>query len=221
MIKRALGALGLAVLAGCSNSTSSSYELLGPVLATVTGAFGGAAPAAGGFEATDEQMRAFPDPLMVVETEATGRRTGFLLQGTNRDTQTWASQDGVTLSFRQGQLVSSRGLGNDLMSVDSPDIRPGRGTVSRVRYRLGGDERVVRRRFDCTLSQSGGETLSIAGLPRSLRRVTESCVPSGAAAADGQAFENRYWITQGGAVIRSRQFLTRELGYLTITRING
>lgn len=217
-IGRGLAAMAVLAAAACSNETSSSYAMLGPALKTVLNR--GAPSAAGGFEATDAQLRAFPDPLIVVETEATGSTAGLLLQQRNRDTEVWASQDGVTLSLRGGQLNGSRGLGNDLLSVEAPDIRRGGARLWRERYELGGDEQVRRSRYDCRLADGGRPTLSVAGQARPVRLVIENCTAAVTGAIPA-SFENRYWIEEGGVIRKSRQYLTPAHGHLVITRING
>lgn len=68
-------------------------------------------------------------PTLLAELPKLSVSATMALFGRNGDVQTWKSADGVSLSFLDGVLVSSRGLGADVMSAD----------VSGTRAMLAGD----------------------------------------------------------------------------------
>lgn len=164
---------------------------------------------------SDAQLRAYPQDLLLVEIPSEGAEAGMVFVVQNRDTDTWTTPDGVSLSLRRGLLVRSAGLGVDLMSAEEGDVRAGARNV-RAHWYLDGDEVVRPVRFDCTLASRGGQSVDVAGIRYPARLVTERCL-----AADGERFENRYWIEPSGRIRQSRQYVSDQLGYVLISDIHG
>ncbi|GAB4288346.1 MAG: hypothetical protein Kow0058_08030 [Roseovarius sp.] len=114
-------------------------------------------------------------------------------------TVVWQTLDGVSLSFRDGILIASRGLGYDLMSADVSGTRAMlAGTMGTQYYPvhrsyLDGEDRTVFRSFQCRRAGGGPEG--------ALRRVDELCVGT------DRRFTNSYWLDPAGTVIRSRQWV--------------
>ncbi|TDL81808.1 hypothetical protein E2L08_03905 [Palleronia sediminis] len=206
----ALTALLATALAGCSSGgKDSAYgDILdralagGPILGN--GASGG-----DDIELSDAQINALPMNVLIVESETLGSRTGFVQAAVNRDTVTWQSDDRKQIVTRGGQLVGTIGFGNDLTSATAPTFNAPQ--ASRARYILGGDERVERVDYACTLGDGGTENVTVTGRVFATRVLTERCT-----SPTGPTFENRYWIDGSGAIRKSRQFATPGLGYLTI-----
>jgi hypothetical protein len=124
------------------------------------------------------------------------------------DVTVWQTLDGITLSMRQGLLVATRGLGDDLMSAEVDGVlallrgASGEGPVPHIRSRLDGEDRTEFRSYQCRRDAGGTD----AGL----RRVEVLCI------SPQDRFTNTYWLNSAGAVIRSP-----ALGHLESTRISG
>jgi hypothetical protein len=129
------------------------------------------------------------------------------------DVTVWQTLDGITLSMRQGLLVATRGLGDDLMSAEVDGVlallrgASGEGPVPHIRSRLDGEDRTEFRSYQCRRDAGGTD----AGL----RRVEVLCI------SPQDRFTNTYWLNSAGAVIRSRQWISPALGHLESTRISG
>jgi len=129
----------------------------------------------------------------------------------------WQTLDGITLAFRDGALKGTRGLGDDLMSADvSGDLAMLRGTGPgghhpHIRSYLDGENRTVFRSYQCrrtgTDRDSGHDETA-------LRRVTMRCV------SPHDSFTNVYWLDGAGAVIRSRQWVGPQIGYMETQRVS-
>lgn len=135
----------------------------------------------------------------------------------NAGTVTWLTGDGVTLTTRNGLIVASRGLGDDLMSADVSGVFPALedgGPGRRIHYRLDGDNRTRATEFDCKVTGEGTERVEIAGRAVEAIRVAESC------RGGGESFVNRYWISAQGRIVQSEQWLTPGVGAVTTRRLD-
>jgi len=136
----------------------------------------------------------------------------------------WQTLDGITLSFRGGSLIATRGLGDDLMSADVAGrlemLRNSRvssasegGYYPHIRSYLDGEDRTVFRSYQCRRvvptesdTESNGDS--------ELRRIEELCV------SPTDRFTNVYWLDPNGAVIRSRQWISPTLEHMETARVS-
>lgn len=223
--------VGLVVLlAGCSSDTSDRASVSSQTIGLVAGTIEArrqernAPPPA---EPTQAIVSQINEPLLFARRD-TGQQGGMLLEADRPPYKVWRGVDNVGFVMQGGVLVSTRGLGPDLYSAD-PGILPDRlrrreaGPVARLHRRLDGVDTMVTRRYYCTLTLQETETILIAEIPRSTRRLEESCrAVGGATGADLSAepvFENVYWVGDDATVWRSRQWLGPELGYVRIDQL--
>ena len=160
-------------------------------------------------------------PLLKVDVEKRGAVAVLGLLTQSNGTQTWVTADGITLTLRDGMIIASRGLGDDLMSAAVPasaTIARGTGSVERRHYYLFGGEIETLAPFTCALASKGRETLVVYSLSYAVTHVTEAC----AGTSDGAAvsFTNEYWIEGSGKIRQSRQWLGAGVGFLDLTEIN-
>ena len=134
----------------------------------------------------------------------------------NAGSITWLTSDEITLTTRNGLVVATRGLGDDLMSADISDVLPALadgGRATRIHYRLDGDNRTVEMRFACEVRGGGDEMLEIVGRRVATIHLVETC--QGA----GESFVNHYWLSLQGQLMQSRQWLTPGIGTVTTRRL--
>jgi len=120
----------------------------------------------------------------------------------NGGVTTWQAGDGVGVSTKAGLLLSTRGIGFDLMSssVDAPlAMIKGRGTGTAVREHrhLDGEDQEVLTRFECTYLHSKDTVL-------------ENC------ANKNLTIENQYWLDRSGDIWRSKQWSGARNGYILL-----
>lgn len=209
--KAALSALLIAGLAACGNDDTGREA--NPLLiaaktagGTLAGMRGGAAQEAPA-PRTPEQMaaealRVNPAPLILVGFESLGRTQVMAMTGQNGTMRTYMAPSKEALILRDGMVIGTRGLGNDL-SVAEPQtealIRAGRsGSAPRVMRYYSGDGLERPLSFDCATGPGPA-----AGV------ILESCEGHGA------RFQNSF-MPQGGHLPVSRQWLGPRLGYITI-----
>ena len=196
----ALFAAGL-LLTGCDrvNRVSDALELTGNVSGITPQPIG-------------------PDRLRV-SLPSTGAVAALAPVAQNSDVTVWQTLDGITLSFRRGVLVATRGLGDDLMSADvEGDInllrsRGGDGYYPHIRSHLDGEDRTVFRSYQCRRTGQAPTSVKVANQVMSARRIEVLCV------SRGDKFTNIFWLDGTGRVIKSRQWVSTAVQYMETERI--
>ena len=129
----------------------------------------------------------------------------------------WRTDDGFSLSTRNGVLVATRGFGGDVLSSQVPVRGTAPGPAfggEHVQMIRALDDRQVSVGFGCDLVDLGPETLEILGHRHTTRHVQEQCE-----ARKGQVV-NDYWVeARTGFVRQSRQWAGPEIGYLKTRRL--
>jgi Group 4 capsule polysaccharide lipoprotein gfcB, YjbF len=212
-----------AVLAGCGSEKSGPNPIVSAIgtmakqsVAKVKAKKVGDKPAA---KAVDPaELRATLEqsgkPVLRASSSALGLTSFLAISDAKADVLTWTSPDGATFSQRNGVLIQTRGLGADLMSAQVPSVGQllAGGTYQRIYYFLGGDDQGTRRTYDCTSSVIGQESIEILARTYTVTHVNEVCQrPSG-------KLGNDYWI-EGGAIRKSRQWVSGAIGYLEFERL--
>ncbi len=118
----------------------------------------------------------------------------------------WQALDGVGLTTRDGILVSTRGLGFDLMSTNTEGARAsiiGRAKTDATRQQryLDGEGQTVLIALKCSYSESANGSQSL---------VVEKC--SGA----GVPIQNKYWLNTRRDITKSVQWVSQRNGYMLL-----
>ena len=141
---------------------------------------------------------------------------------------TYRTADGVSLAFGGPELLRTRGLTEDIAAQISAPALPlqhalqlaiaadaGTTTHTRTIRRIGPLADVEITSFVCTFVNAGPDPQQILELTFATVRVEEAC--AGTSADRPEAFVNTWWIDPAsGRVWRSRQWVSREQGYLDI-----
>ncbi|MEY8842288.1 YjbF family lipoprotein, partial [Cribrihabitans sp. XS_ASV171] len=131
----------------------------------------------------------------------------------------WRTDDNVTLTMRNGVLVSTRGLGEDLLSsrVQVSGTQPGPSSGGEhVQYIRTAEYDSLQMPFACELVDLGPETIVIVERRHATRHVQQRCAgPSG-------EFVNDYWTDSGAGLIwQSRQWAGPGIGYMRFRRLTN
>lgn len=208
-LHRGLLILALLAVSGCGNDPETSQ---GTALAK-----GFLAKAKSAAPAQTPLTRAVLDqvetPVMVARLET---RQVFALIAKIEDNgavETWSTLDDITISQSDGVIVATRGLGGDLMSARVPAVfalRNDGGRHDRMHSFLDGEDQPVQRRFTCSVSALGAETIEIVEVKFSTRHFVENC------SGEGVAFRNDHWFDADGTLRKSRQWIGEDVGYLVL-----
>lgn len=167
---------------------------------------------------TREALDQSPTPLLLVEITSSGAQATMVPWVTGTDVTTWRSGDGISLSLRDGLLVATRGLRDDLMSADLSGtlaaLGRGAGTAYPVaRSHLDTQNRTLVTVASCDLRPQGPDPVESFGLVRPTLRYAETC-----SSAEG-GFTNIYWSDADGVIWKSRQWAGKSLGSLVIEHL--
>lgn len=152
---------------------------------------------------------ALSGPRLVVQIPLRKTTATLARIGVNADVETWITADNVSLSFRQGILVATRGLGFDLMGASATGTLAALSGAEKGVYRrqmryLTGDNHTTYLMAGCQMDHLATEVRS----GQTLQPFQESCV------AAGHKFTNLFWINASGTIQQSLQWVSPEVGYL-------
>lgn len=210
MRKRILVAgAAVAALAGCSASDVHRAQMFLP------GAASGIATSSVALDDLTMARLADSDvPLILASRD--GKVTGTFTQDAGDGTaEVWVSPEGTQMSMQNGILVAADLSGDALIRVEpaSPVTALAGASYVRAYHHTDGDGARVTS-YDCTMSAPRSETLSILDVRVPAATLTESCTgPSGA------TIENAYAVAADGTVVRSRQWVSADLGYVELDRL--
>lgn len=161
---------------------------------------------------TRSQIAAMNRP--VLQAAVPSRSSGALLvkAGQNGDAVTWLSPDGIGLTLRRGMLVATRGFGPDLITSDISAtlaaLRSGGSNLPRVHEYLTGSDRIQYLEFTCDLRDMGKQTAEVVEKQYVVDFIEEDC------SGHGLRFTNQYFLDSSGRILKSRQWIGPQLGYV-------
>lgn len=151
--------------------------------------------------------------MSVIDRDATGL---VPFGGRNGDTVTWMSAEGLSFSFRNGLLVGTRGLGDDLMGADVSGALASfsrGGNHTRTLDFMNGLDQIEQRRFQCATQRIRPDTITIVERTYATTVFEETCV-----GVSGE-FKNTYWRDASGVIWQARQWISDGEGYIGYQRL--
>jgi len=211
------------VLAGCGNDPGATggeaFLAAGRVLTEQVRAL--RPGAAGAPPVSRAAIGDFPDPLLHARIPGRGAEALLGVIAQSGETVTWATPDQITLTLKDGMVVATRGLGDDLMSAQVPDVAvlaaAGAGRALRRHFHIAGDEGRRREDFHCEIALLGPETIEVLERRHETLHLTETCADPATPATP--AFVNEHWIEPGGLMRRSRQWIGAGIGRIELQRV--
>lgn len=197
------------MLAGCAKIGGDPGARLARVMTGMMGARGGTGGGETVVRVAPAGDRGQAAARLYAELPSSGATATLAIETVNGTVTTWRTADNATLSFDDGVLVSTRGLGDDLMGAGAEKtlaaFAGGDAGPYRRQYRyLDGENHTVYLNAGCTVQGRGTEAVD----GRHLRRRDEVCETF------HSAFTNVFWFDSMGRVVRSRQWVGPEIGYV-------
>ncbi|MDA9666178.1 YjbF family lipoprotein [bacterium] len=166
---------------------------------------------------TRRKIDAAKIPVLFVELESgqNGTLTPYPGRGIG---QTWLGADGATITFEQGVLKASRGMGDDVMGGNSskPPWHKIEGSADYFRFLsyLDGNNKVYTVEFKCKIQISKDiQYLEILNVYFKTVLFQETC------SSKNNEIKNLYYIDESWIVRKSIQFHGKTLGYITTERL--
>ena len=167
---------------------------------------------------TRDKIDASGMEVLFVELESGKNGTSIKYPGANIG-EVWLGVDGTTLTFKNGHLIATRGLGEDLMSSEgtfpSFHLISGSTEYGKQQSWLSSDNQITSTNYSCTaVVENAREKITIFDKVFLVQRAIETCT-------DGDSkIENDYFFESNGVVRRSRQYHSPALGYLFVERLD-
>lgn len=216
LLKAALAVSLLSLPAACGDTLTASYTEKF-LKNNLTSAGKGKAAAQPPMRLSDA-LKASPSPMAALVSRGSNAKTLLQQVDTNGPYRTYFTPGGQSLTFRNGFVTATRGLGNDLMSSSFGEThalisarKSGSGTRT-LRY-LTGEGRTVELVFDCVITQAGNEHMIAGELNIRTQVMEESCTN------EHYSFSNGYQVAPSGMVVSSRQWLSPMTGYAAIDQL--
>jgi len=205
-------AFGLLMSCGPMAENSLGANFLKDRLAKASGT--SAAPQAAAAPAVDPAAIA-PGEVLIVTIMSRNAVAPLTKIAQNGDTVTWISPGKVSLTLKNGILIATRGLNEDLMGAEIAGVRAalaaGGGTATRTHSFLDSEDQIYLRRLNCTITPEGVEEIAAATGTRSAVKFKEHCE------GDQFIFTNNYWLdASSGQIVQSRQAVAPTTGFLQI-----
>jgi hypothetical protein len=155
--------------------------------------------------------------VLFVELESGKNGTSIKYPGTNIG-EVWLGVDGTTITFKNGHLIATRGLGEDLMSSEgtlpSFHIISDSAKYLKMQSWLLDDNQIKSVNYSCTAAvESARKAITIFEKTFLVQRVLETCK------ADDSTIKNEYFFERNGIVRRSRQYHSPALGHIFFERL--
>jgi hypothetical protein len=166
----------------------------------------------------ERALASTPGPVAVMIFDKTGVMDGVSPIQRNGAHETWQTEAGVALNFLGGVVVSTRGLGDDLMASEADAAEAlirsrGTGSVERAYFHLNGLGQTQRFRMTCTIAPGDEDRVTAAGIDMPATIMVENCVNG------PYAKQNLYWVSRDGRVLRSYQWIGASLGHVTVMQL--
>lgn len=219
-------ALSLTFLAGCATGpeTASLEVEIGSVVRDELRRRFGKSQAPQPPTLTRALLETIKDPHIEVVIEEADLRDYVTLQVRRQDDlpgilEVWRTVDNITFTFRDGMLISTRGLRGTLLSAQVPadgkgGMGPAQGGARSYEVRAGDSESWTIR-MACTLEDLGLTQLEIVELTYTTHQLRETCV-----GPEGGVITNDYWIdSHTGRLWQSRQWAGPAIGYIRLRQV--
>ena len=141
-----------------------------------------------------------------------------LFPGPNLE-ETWFSSDGITVSLFNGELIATRGMGNDVMNTIIPRTKSYNERVNSPYLKtvnfLTSENKIQNVSLNCIMTQSD-DTKSIEIFERNydVSKYVEIC------RNDKFSTKNQLWQDLEGNILKSVQWHSKTHGYITFTHLN-
>lgn len=169
--------------------------------------------------AINEALNVLDGPLALATFEKTQNNVVLRQIASNGPYRTWTSwsqgTDRRSVTTRNGVITATRGLRNDLMSSDVKQTLAlvsarSSGQAIRVQRYLDGENLIVEKRSNCTITRGGQSRVRVGVIDRMTTEMTESCV-------DGaHNFRNIYRVDASGRIVQSVQWLNDFYGLAVV-----
>lgn len=165
------------------------------------------------FDLTPQMIAETGGNVIMVRITSKGITAPMVLSGRNADVMTFSGGGVVSISMRDGVILATRGLGDDLMTARVPTLRQltsGARSYQRSYELFNGVVQPQEEVASCNVAPAGPAQISVSGKSIASRIVDETCIISAG------RIDNRYWLNAAGRVVRSQQWISPTVGFVEV-----
>lgn len=129
------------------------------------------------------------------------------MRANNSGYRTFATSGGQTVTLKGQSVTATRGLQNDLVARSL-------GSKERVYKHMNDLNHLTKQVFNCESSRLGAEKVQILDRNYTLTRIEEIC------RNNVMGFKNVTWVSGSGVPRKSQQWISQEIGHITIEWLN-
>lgn len=162
-----------------------------------------------------EWLSNFNQPIILLSSVDGKKAATLVALGNYKNTLTWVSVDGISVSFENGILIATRGYSQDLLESQQSDLNtlflnPKKDRLKTYRY-LNGQNDYRELSFSCTVKTRINTTSSFLDLTLNTTKFTEACK------AGTTTHTNEYYVLPNtNIVLKSKQWISETNGYIKI-----
>lgn len=161
-------------------------------------------------------LAATPGPINLVIRESSAAVLAMTPVQTNAGGTTWMGAGGQSVTLKGGVIVATRSVGDDMMAADARSARNAitarrAGTYTRSYDHLTGLGHTSKLQVQCTLKKVKSERVTLGEINSAADVLKEECSHQ-----NGIKFDNLYWVSGGGRLLKSRQWVSQGAGYLIV-----
>ena len=162
-----------------------------------------------------EWLSKFNQPIILLSS--LDEKSGAILValGNYQNRLTWVSSDGISISFKDGILIGTRGYSQDLLESQHNDLHTlftsfKKNHSKTFRY-LDGQNEYEEFNFSCSVLAKPNTIFSILDLKLNTTKFTEICE------SGETSHTNEYYVLPNtNIVLKSKQWISETNGYITI-----
>ena len=206
--------IALLTLAACGPMNQGGIgETVTDVVKSRVGALLGHAPASAPAAPVPDITNAAPGELLMVALQSRNAVAIMTRIASNNGADTFLSPGDVSMSFRDGILISSRGLNEDLMGANINGVQEalaaGGGSYIRTHSFLDSEDQISTQELTCTMTAEGMENITTIKGVQKTQKLSEACT------SPTLIFTNTYWLDDG-TILQSQQALSPGVGYIKV-----
>ena len=157
----------------------------------------------------------FNQPIIGVSLKKENKQATLVALGNYKNKLTWVSSNGISLSFIDGILISTRGYSEDLIQSQNKEIATlfkNSSSVYKKKYRyLDGQNRYRDVTFNCSMKSTSNIKIKMVDLTLETTKFYENCI------SKFTRHSNEFYVLPGtGIVLKSKQWISPSNGSVLI-----
>lgn len=160
-------------------------------------------------------LASYKQPIIGISASEQSNKATLVVLGDFKDTLTWVSADGISLSFFNGVLIATRGYSQDLIESRNDNknqvFKGYQKSYKKIFRYIGGQNDYEDFVFTCNIKSKLNHETKILNIHLNTTKFTETCN------SESRNHENYFFVLPGtNIVLKSKQWISPSQGSLFI-----